>query len=84
MALFSCLTDICKNTPEFLILHSPKSTTGSGGEPSSDELIPAGSYNDRCSRAADTKLDPLIISPHSILLTGLQIIRSTETAQTIG
>jgi hypothetical protein len=57
MALFSCLTDICKNTPAFLILHSPKSMTGSGGEPSSDELVPARSHTDRCSRVADTKSD---------------------------
>jgi hypothetical protein len=55
MALFSCLTDICKNTLAFLILHSPKSTMGSDGEPSSGELVPVGSHNDRCSHVADTK-----------------------------
>jgi hypothetical protein len=58
MALFWCLTDICKNTPVLLFLHKPKSTTTNDAGPSSDELVPAGLLDDWCSTLAETKFKP--------------------------
>jgi hypothetical protein len=58
LPLFLCLTDTCKNTLALSSLHNPQSTTANGGEPSSGELIPAGSLDDRCSTLAETKFKP--------------------------
>jgi hypothetical protein len=38
-----------RNLPRVLFLRRPRSTTVDGGEPSSDEHIPAELLNDRCS-----------------------------------
>jgi hypothetical protein len=44
----------CKKALALLFLHTPRSTTGSGGEPSSGELIPATILKDWCSNLAET------------------------------
>jgi hypothetical protein len=56
--LFITVADVYRKPLLLLILHSAKSSTGSGGGQSSDEPTPAESRNDRCSRVADIKLDP--------------------------
>jgi hypothetical protein len=58
LPLFLCLADTCRNTLALSSLHNPQSTTANGGEPSSGELVPGGSRNDRCSTLDETKFKP--------------------------
>jgi hypothetical protein len=58
LPLFLCLANTCRNTLALSSLHNPQSTRANGGEPSSGELIPIGSLNDRCSTLAETKFKP--------------------------
>jgi hypothetical protein len=53
-ALFTHLTDTCRNTLAFPPLHNPQSMTANDRETSSGEPTPADSRNDRCSTSAQS------------------------------
>jgi hypothetical protein len=46
LALFTRVADTCRKDPELLILHSARSSTTHGGDPSTSELRLAGARND--------------------------------------
>jgi hypothetical protein len=55
LALFMCLTNVCRNTPILLCLHRPKSTTASDAVQGSSELVLVDLRNDQGSTLAEIK-----------------------------